>query len=239
MLVPELPASGEAEGVLRGPEAHHLRDVLRLKPGAPVEAFDGAGNVADGRVKAVSGEGVVLELGGARREPAEARRALTVAVALLKGDKLSDVVRQCTELGAARFVLLATRYADVGSMSAARRQRLKRVAEEAARQSGRAVVPAIVGPAPLAALTWEGAAVVADPDVRLPLAAALEAVGGRGVGVTVITGPEGGFAPGEVDALTRRGAVAVSLGPWTLRAETAPVALTAAVLLSRPESDAR
>lgn len=215
--------------VLRGQEAHHLRDVLRLGGGAPVEAFDGLGNVARGEVAKADRDGVVLKLGPLARSDAEAGLRLTVAVALLKGDKLSDVVRQCTELGASAFTLTLTRQADVGELSAAKLQRLGRVAEEAARQCGRATVPELRGPLPLAELAWRGAAFVADPRADVPLRDAVAAT--EHGDVTVVTGPEGGFTPTEVAGLVARGAMAVGLGPRVLRAETAPTAMAAALML--------
>lgn len=229
VLVPRLEGGSVA---LRGPEAHHLRDVLRVKPGAVVEAFDGAGRVAPGQVAAVDRDGVTLALEEPRASAVEAGLAVTVAVALLKGDKLSDVVRQGTELGARRFQLLVTRHADASSLSPARLQRLRRVAEEAARQSGRAIVPDVTEPLPLAELTWEGGAIVAEPEADGTLAALLAEGAWRAGPLTTVTGPEGGFAPDEVEALVARGARAVRFGPRVLRAETAPVALAAALLLS-------
>lgn len=219
---------------LRGAEAHHLRDVLRLKVGAEVEAFDGLGNVAAGTVAGVDRDGVLLELAPARPSEAEPTREVTVAVALLKGDKLADVVRQCTELGAAAFVLLVTRHADVTALSPAKLQRLARVAEEASRQCGRARVPSVTGPVAIDELAWEGRAVVADPRAGRPAAAVLgesAAAASAPSPLTLISGPEGGLAPAEVAALLERGAVAANLGPLILRAETAPVALTAVALL--------
>lgn len=228
-----LPGLVEGEVTLRGQGAHHLRAVLRVRVGDGVEAFDGRGSVASATVRAVGQDGVVLVLGPARPSTVEAGMAVTVAVALLKADKLAEVVRPCTELGAAEFVLLTTRHCDVSDVSAARRQRLERVAEEAARQSGRARVPGVRGPVPLEEFTWAGAAIVADPRAELPFLEALARPPAPGA-LTLITGPEGGFAASEVDALVGRGATAVTLGPRVLRAETAPVALTAAVLLGFP-----
>lgn len=223
-----VPSPIESAMTLRGPEAHHLRDVLRVKPGAEVEAFDGRGSVAHGRVSGVSREGVMLELGEPRRSAVEPDSRVTVAVALLKGDKLADVIRRCTELGVNRFVLLKTQHADVTDLSDAKRLRLLRVAEEATRQSGRALVPSVDGPVPLKELAWDGTALVADPRA----ARALTPSDLPAPDVTLVTGPEGGLAAAEVDALVDRGAVALNLGPRILRAETAPVALCAVGLLS-------
>lgn len=229
VLVPGL-AAGEI--VLRGPEAHHLREVLRVKAGAEVEAFDGAGTVAAGEVSSVDRDGVTLFLAGPEPSRAEHSLRLTVAVALLKSDKLTDVIRQGTELGVARFQLLTSRRCDVRTLSASRWERLRRVAEEAARQSGRARVPEVAEPQPLAALTWSGVALVADPDGAASLTEALASPRlENGEDVTVITGPEGGFTAEELIGLKERGAVTITLGPRILRAETAPVALAAAVLL--------
>lgn len=230
MLVRQLRA-GRVE--VTGPEAHHLGNVLRVKPGAQVEAFDGAGRVAPGVVAEVGRHQLQLDLQPPRPADSEARLRITLAVALLKSDKLSDVVRQGTELGVAEFVLLTTRHADVGSLSPARLTRLQRVAEEAARQSGRAVVPQVAEPRPLAELTWRGDALVADPYAPHGLAA-VPLPSGSGE-LTLITGPEGGFSEDEVEGLVARGAQPVRLGPRILRAETAPVALAAAFLLRLEE----
>lgn len=212
--------------LVRGPEAHHLANVLRVKPGATVEAFDGAGRVAAGSVTAVARDTVTLQLEAPAVAAVESPLRLSVAVALLKSDKLSDVVRQCTELGAAEFHLLVTKHADVTDLGPSRLQRLRRVAEEAARQSGRAAVPAVHEPVALGAYEWNGAALVADPRAEQIIGA----VASSG-SLTIITGPEGGLSNEEVNELVSRGARAVRFGPRILRAETAPVALASAILL--------
>ncbi len=225
---------------LVGPEAHHLRDVLRLKAGDPVEAFDGRGSIAGGAILSLSRDAVELALGEPQPSRAEAPLRLTLAVALLKGDKLADVVRPATELGVHSFTLLKTAYADVDDLPPSRRSRLVRIAEEAARQCGRATVPQVYGPISLSDLVAELAQqaeptliVVTDPRASHSLAeatAALAAEVGTG-SVVVVTGPEGGLSAEEVKLLERAGALPVGLGPRILRAETAPVALAAALLL--------
>ncbi|MEJ2292192.1 MAG: RsmE family RNA methyltransferase [Deinococcales bacterium] len=226
MLVPEL-AGGRT--TLRGAEAHHLRDVLRLRPGADVEAFDGRGTEASARVVSLSKEAVVLEVEEPGAGSVEAPIALTLAVSLLKGDKLADVVRKGTELGVVRFRLFGCRRADVPTLSSSKLRRYRRVAEEAAKQSRRSLVPDVVEPTDLHELPLDGAALVAAPRAASSVREALAQVPAGAL--TLITGPEGGLEPGELAALEARGARAVRLGPRILRAETAPVALTAAVLL--------
>jgi len=214
---------------LTGPTGHHLARVLRVRVGAAVVAFDGAGHEAAGRVADVDADGVWLEIGEPWAAATEAARALTLAPALLKGDKLADVVRMGTELGVVAFRPLLARRCDARELGAAKRTRLARVASEAARQCGRATVPAVHEPVPLAALAWEGAAVVADPEAALAWRDAPEL---DAAALTAISGPEGGWDPAEVAALAARGARPVRLGARVLRAETAPVAMAAAWLLA-------
>ncbi len=160
---------------------------------------------------------------------------ITLALALLKGDKLSEVVRRGTELGVARFVTFVARRGEVPAVSPAKLARWRRVAEEAAKQSGRSLVPEIVDAVPLDRLELGAPLIVAQPGAASTLAAALAAVAGEGGAppreLTLLTGPEGGLSDEEAGALEERGAALVRLGPRILRAETAPIALAAAVLL--------
>jgi 16S rRNA (uracil1498-N3)-methyltransferase len=213
---------------LYGGAGHHLARVLRVQPGAEVVAFDGTGHEAPGRVLEVEGDAVWLELGEPEAAMNEPRRVLTLAPALLKGDKLADVVRMGTELGVVAFRPVLARRCDVRELSAVKLARLVRIAGEAARQSGRARVPQVHAAVALDELVWEGGAVVADPTAPQAWRDAPEL---DGEALTVITGPEGGWLPVERDALAARGARPVQLGGRVLRAETAPVAMAAAWLL--------
>ncbi|MBW6454747.1 MAG: RsmE family RNA methyltransferase, partial [Trueperaceae bacterium] len=151
-----------AAGPLRlvGDGGHHLARVLRVRPGVDVVAFDGRGSEAPGRVARVDGDGVWLELGEPTSAATEPARSLTLAPALLKGDKLADVVRMGTELGVVAFRPVLARRCDVRELSPARLARLRRVAGEAARQSGRAVVPEVHEAGAVAGLSWGAVAVV-------------------------------------------------------------------------------
>lgn len=216
-----------------GTEAAHLERVLRVRPGQRVRAFDGTGLEAEGVISAISPGRVTLELEPARAAANEARLAVTVCTALLKGDKLADVIRMCTELGAVAFRPFISRHCDVRELSERKLQRLQRVSAEAAKQSGRAVIPPVQAAVSFSALAGQldsegGTVVYADPRARTVLA---EAVAGSEREVQVLTGPEGGFSEDELEQLAVAGAQGVRLGARILRAETAPVALTAALLL--------
>ena len=228
----------EGERVLTGSEAQHLVGVLRAEPGARVRAFDGRGLEASGVVTHTEAVRVVLKLEEPTSSAAEASLELTLAVALLKGDKLSGVVRQGTELGIAHFAPVVSERCDVRELSVNKLERLRRVAQEAAKQSGRSVVPTVDEPRKLGALSLDGLVLVAQPHAPATLRAVLtEHVLARALSehtparVTLVTGPEGGLSPAEVGSLEAKGARVLSLGARILRAETAPIALAAALLV--------
>jgi 16S rRNA (uracil1498-N3)-methyltransferase len=222
--------SGEV--VLHGPEAHHLQQVLRVKSGTAIKAFDGNGLEASGQVTGVEEAQVTLRLEPPVRSEVESPYHLTLAVALLKGDKMSDIVRQATELGASRFVPFKSARADVKILSANKLERWRRVAREAAKQSGRSIVPEITDLVDVTALEARTLGVVAHPYTPASLVDILQETPLEdGSSVTVVTGPEGGLTEGEVEGLTRKRFKPVRLGARILRAETAPVALAAALFL--------
>jgi 16S rRNA (uracil1498-N3)-methyltransferase len=223
-----LPWLVPGETVVRGPEAHHLSRVLRVRPGDPVRAFDGRGLEASGQVSWANEGEVGLELDPPAESEREAPVRVTLAVALLKGDKMSEVVRHGTELGAARFIPVHSARCDVDRLSPNKLSRWRRVAQEAGKQSGRALVPQVCDLVELTHLErGEALGLVADPNANL----SLREIDKEHREIILVTGPEGGFSSEEVEGLTRIGFQSVRLGPRILRAETAPVALLAALLL--------
>lgn len=212
------------EMVLGPHEVRHLH-VLRLTVGDALRVFDGRGAEATAEITALEADRAVLTLGDAVEGTAETPFPLTLATALLKGDKLADVVRAATELGVARVQLLITERADAREIGAQKLLRLQRIAGEASKQSRRAVTPMVLSPTPLAELTWTGQLFVAQPGSLGRIGELLA----WSAPVTVLTGPEGGLTEREVGGLLERGAHAVTLGPRILRAETAPVALLGAI----------
>ncbi|HSK65266.1 MAG TPA: 16S rRNA (uracil(1498)-N(3))-methyltransferase [Pyrinomonadaceae bacterium] len=219
---------------LTADEARHLREVLRLKPGDEVSVFDGEGKEYRARVVQARREFAELELAEeiATARP-ESPLQLTLAVALLKGEKFDFVVQKATELGVHKIVPLITRYADIKlrdeSDASKRVTRWQRIALEAAKQSGRAVVPKVENPTPFAA--------VLSPSNPCLL---FSERGGHGLTrienpITAIIGSEGGWSDEELEQARAAGAQIVTLGGRILRAETA--AITAAALLQHRFGD--
>ncbi|HWS99336.1 MAG TPA: 16S rRNA (uracil(1498)-N(3))-methyltransferase [Pyrinomonadaceae bacterium] len=235
---PEAFAPDGARLVLAAEEARHLRDVLRLGRGDEVFVFDGEGREFRCRVEEGGRDGAVLGVEGSV-EPAspESPLELTLAVALLKGEKLDLVVQKATELGARRVVPVATRLADVrlrdGTETSRRVERLRRIALEACKQSGRARVPLVDAP-----VAYESFVNSAPPNIAewrvlfaerggMNLAAAIEGLSERPTSVTALVGSEGGWTDEEIDAARDAGWSVVTLGGRVLRAETAAIAITA------------
>ena len=203
-------------------QARYLTAVLRLRAGDALELFDGLG----GRYAAQLESGEMVRVGP---RVAEERRALDVTLAqgLAKGEKMDLVVQKATELGVSRIVPLVAERSVVklsAERGAARTERFRRIAQEAARQCGRADVPAVDEPRSLAeVLRTDALCLVLDPAQPLRLSAAA-----RGVSrLLLAVGPEGGFSPGELSEAQAAGALLVGLGPLVLRTETAALAALA------------
>ena len=212
-------------------QSRHVEVVLRLGPGAELEVFDGRGARWSARIES---EGV-LRL-GARTEDRPSAVDVWLAQGLAKGEKLELVVQKATELGATRILPLAAERSVVrldARGGERRTQRLRRVAQEAARQSGRSDVPDVDAPrtlsdlASLLATDRDRQGILLDPeqrDLRFSEAA-------RGAAkLLVAVGPEGGFTASERALAAEAGFVAASLGRRVLRTETAGLVALAIVL---------
>jgi 16S rRNA (uracil1498-N3)-methyltransferase len=159
-----------------------------------------------------------------RREPDVAPR---VGVALALTKSLDVSVARATELGIAFVEPVATAHSVVhwdGDRVARGLERLRTVVREAAAQSRRARLPDVRPPTTVPQLAGRPGLVIADRTGSPVAALGAEPPEGW----TVLVGPEGGFAPGELDALS--GAPRVAVGPFVLKAETAPVAVVAALM---------
>jgi len=236
------PAAFAPDGagvVLSREESAHLTNVLRLRAGDEAFVFDGAGREFRCTVASLGGRGgqARLEVGEeVAPQRVESPLALTLAVALLKGEKFATVVQKATELGVVRVVPVVTTRADVrlraGRDADARVARWQRLALEAAKQSGRAFVPAVSAPSPLdALLTDEGLAggarlLFTERDGR-GLHETVGAWATLPAALTALTGPEGGWADEELAHAHSAGWQLVTLGGRILRAETAAVVCAA------------
>lgn len=213
-------------------ETRHMRAVLRLAPGDLVVAADGDGRDYTVRLEAL-GEVATGTILGVATTRAESPLAVTLLQGVPKGDKMEAIVRAATELGVTRVWPVLTERTIVRLESSRWRERARRwqrVAREAAKQCGRAVVPEVEPPRALGdrlvearqelrLCLWEGEAP--------PLAAVLGSEARPPRTAAVLVGPEGGLARGEIDAARAAGWSPVSLGPRIVRTETAGPAVIA------------
>jgi len=233
----ELQDDGISEAVISGQEGHHLSQVLRVKVGQQVKVFDGKGFEADGNVLSVERGRVGLELTSSPQpSPNESQLHIHLAVALLKGDKMSDIIRQCTELGVYSFIPFHSKFCDVRDLKSNKLERWRRVAQEAVKQSGRSLIPDVKESLSLSELELSfddyDFVLCTDPYSPENLTTVMKDVSkDRSLNILCISGPEGGLSDEEVKTLVSKGAKAIQFGPRILRAETAPIALSAALLL--------
>ena len=147
-LAPSLdPASPDV--TLPVEEARHLTRVLRLSSGSRVAVFDGKGREFLATVKSASRDRVTLRLEGAVEAVPDPRIPITLAQAILKGDKMDDVVRDATMMGVVEIVPLLSEHISVKPAAIAKgkpEERWTRVAIASAKQCRRATIPAVRPP---------------------------------------------------------------------------------------------
>ncbi len=209
---------------LAGPDAHHLANVMRAKPGDEVMLFDGNGCEFRAQVVKVHRATVDLAITARIEVNRELAAPLTLGVALPKGDRQRWLVEKAVELGVTRLVPLVTSRGVAQPTEQARR-RLQRAVIEASKQCGRNRLMEIAEPQAVenyvARLASDECGWLADPsgaDMRTCLA---DGASPRCIAV----GPEGGFTDEEIAAARSAGWRVVSLGPRILRIETAAVAI--------------
>jgi 16S rRNA (uracil1498-N3)-methyltransferase len=228
------PALDPGDETVRLPreEAEHLTRVLRMNIGDTATVFDGRGHEFLARVTSTIGRDVRLQLLGRVEPMAEPSVPLTLAQAVLKGDKMDEIVRDAVMLGVAAIqpVVTSRTEATVAAlMRGARLDRWRRVAVASVKQSRRAVLPEIRTP-----LTFENVLGEPLPALRLMLLEPTAAAGVESLSVlrgqphpsdaVVFVGPEGGWAESECQAGRAGGLRLVTLGHRTLRADAVPIA---------------
>ena len=227
-------AVGET-ATLTGADARHLAGALRVTVGEPITLCDGAGTDYACTVTAVDRETVTLSVAAATPSEAEPTLAVTLYMGLPKGDKMELIIQKAVELGVTAIVPVATARSIVrldAKDGAKKQQRWQKIAAEAAGQSGRGIIPAVEAP-----LSWKQALARFETENTLLCYEG----GGQPIGrlvspadaaLSLVVGPEGGFDPTEVEAVTAVGGRIATLGKRILRCETAPLAALA-VLMER------
>ena len=243
-FVDALPREG-TEYTLTGENAEHAK-VLRLKPGEAVTLCDGRGTDCPCTVE----EGLRLRAGEWLPCPAEPGVRVSVWIAFPKGDKAEHVIQKAVELGAAEIVLFPSRYCvsrPEGKALGKKLERWQKIAQAAAEQSRRGIIPPVraadsyaqalteAAQADLPVLFYENESgyslhdALAEFSVGTSIAcprtsSARPYIQNRPVSVSLMTGAEGGFSEEEIARAVAAGMKICTLGPRILRCETAPLA---------------
>ncbi len=233
----ESPIAEDSEVALSRDEGRHLAKVMRAQIGDEIVLFDGAGSEFLATIERIVKGTVWLKILSRNTVDRELPYALTLGVALPRGDRQRWLIEKAVELGVTRVVPLIT-VRGVAQPTSQACQRLTRVVIESSKQCGRNRLLEICEPQVVRAFlcccdtmerlfvhpygSKDSLATVSEHAVADPLSP-----------VAVAVGPEGGFTDDEVDAARELGCQLVDLGPRTLRIETAAVAICSYITLSR------
>ena len=223
-------AINDGVATVSGPDAFHIARTLRMAVGDEVTLSDGEGTEYLATLTKIRDNectlDIIKEVASSKESPAN----ITLYMAYPKGDKLETVVQKAVELGAHRIVPFESsrcikRPAEekLDKITV----RLNKIAEEAAKQCGRAILPTVsrmiklkdllseIPVADLAVFCYEG-------EGTESLKSILEKHANEAKSISVIIGSEGGFSPEEAKSIVEAGAKCANLGPRILRCETAP-----------------
>lgn len=217
---------------LTGSEAHHLRDVLRLKPGNRITLFDGTGTTYEGEINRITPDSVIIQID--KTNSADNNRPqLHLGQALITGKKIELVVQKATELGISSLTPFTSTFCSTREPSPNRQERWHRIAMESCKQCNRAIPPEIK---PLTTITeclqeashhelkiifWEETADLTLQDIEINIKEK------KPRSVFFMIGPEGGLSDDEIATAKQHGFLSVTLGTQILRAETASLAAAA------------
>lgn len=236
---------------IQGGDVNHIRNVLRMKAGEELLVSDGYGNEYRCRIREILEDTVSASVLEARRVLSELPSRITLYQCLPKGDKMELIVQKAVELGAAAIVPVASKRCVVkldAKKAESRRKRWQAVAESAAKQSGRALIPPVMqvqsfseallqaGELDLCLIPYECAGELLEDGSGSAMERTREILenirSGQTIGIFI--GPEGGFEKEEVERAMETGAKPVSLGKRILRTETAGLCILS-VLMFRLE----
>ncbi|MFA7636323.1 MAG: 16S rRNA (uracil(1498)-N(3))-methyltransferase [Monoglobales bacterium] len=223
--------------VISGADAHHITDVLRLKENDEIIVCGGDGFDCVTRLTSLSSGEVSGEI--ISRQPSEAEPSVKIRLfqCIPKGDKFEYIIQKTVELGVTEIVPVESSRCIVkipAQKAKSKTERWNKIAESAAKQSGRGLIPEVCSPVSFK----EALKIFTDCD--LPITAyeletenslkkiLIENLSAKSVNIFI--GPEGGISDDEIALLKSAGAFSVSLGPRILRTETAPLAVISNII---------
>lgn len=224
---------------ITGKDAHHISRVLRYEPGTDIFVVGKEGQAGRAKITVIGGDtvtAVLQETIGERHEPPV---DVWLAQGLPKGDKMEYIVQKAVEIGAIGVIPMAIDFCTVQYDAAKKKSRVDRwqkIAEEAAKQCGRDLVPAVMPVCSLAEVlagVQSGTAVIMLYEGRT--GESLKHILTKCVAKSylLLIGPEGGFSPAEAKLCQQHGVHIATMGPRILRTETAALAALAVVMYEK------
>ena len=210
--------------------AHHIRRVLRLRPGATLKVFDGQGTEHNAILHEINHGRVTVEIGGKVACIAEPPHTITLVQGITRGDRMDFTLQKAVELGIAAIQPLWMQRSRKKLDDTRMQKRMRHwqgILVSACEQSGRSTLPELLVPADYR--NWldsgqsKGLRIMLHPDGEYTLTE-LERPRGR---IVLLVGPEGGISNEETTLATHSGFFSVRLGPRILRTETAAMAALA------------
>lgn len=220
---------------LFGEDEKHIKTVLRAREGEEMTLCDGEGMDYQCRIASLE-RGVLLDILSKEVCETEPKTKITLYQGLPKADKMELIIQKCVELGVDRIVAVSTERAIVklDKKENKKLERWQKIAEAAAKQSGRGKIPEIgqqvlkFKEAVAEAKGLDGAIIPYEKEQETGIRQFVQGFQGESIGVFI--GPEGGFAEEEIALAQESGITPITLGKRILRTETAGMT-TAAILL--------
>ena len=214
---------------ITGSDVNHIKNILRMRAGEEISVSDGAGKDYFGKIRSIDRDCVLIDIENSWDSYVELPAEITLFQGLPKADKMELIIQKAVELGACAIVPVITKRTIVRWDEKKQDKKLARwqgIAESAAKQSGRGIIPKVTAPVSFsAALAQAGfmEAAVIPYEKAEGMEAAREKVrsmrGKKSIGVFI--GPEGGFDTDEIEAAIKAGVCPITLGRRILRTETA------------------
>ena len=222
---------------ITGQDFHHIKNVMRMKVGDQVLVCIEEEKTYLASITIFTNTEVILTIICEKKEQVELPVAVTIAQGLVRREKMEEVIRRISELGAYGYlpVSMERSIVKMKENDTQKKQRYQMIAKEASEQSHRTKIMKIMEPVSFAKLL----SLIAEQDLCI---VAYEEQGRikdhslkqnllefKGKNILVIIGPEGGFSPAEIEKLQKTKAKLVGLGPRILRTETAPLYIMSAI----------
>ena len=231
-----IPKPFKQEMQIAGQDAHHIMDVLRMGPGDLLQVVADDGISFVGEIAAVSTNTVTVSAKEILRESHEPDVRISLLQGLAKGEKMELIIQKAVEIGVAEIFPLAMDHSVVvldRSKAGKKTERWQKIAEAAAKQSKRDMIPDVHEVMKLSRVLqeekWDLLVIAYESENQVSLKEVLQAhKDAKSIGI--IIGPEGGLSNEEVKAAQEAGGIAVSLGRRILRTETAGLVAATAIL---------